>query len=108
MGTEADARPADPDVAGWKARASLTALPGRGSVAVGTDGPEAAGAAGKRPEPEGAAGAEAELDPLLCYACATTLRGRKEAEMPPFVGDEVRRRVAREEMRAEIADFLLE
>ncbi|CAK9783130.1 hypothetical protein CC85DRAFT_40044 [Cutaneotrichosporon oleaginosum] len=81
-------RPADPGIAEWKARASLTALPGR----------------------QGGEKAQAEqLEPLLCYACATTLKGRKAAELPPYVLAEAaaQRPVSRDEMRAAIADCLL-
>lgn len=90
----ADGRPADPSPEEWKARASLTALPGR----------LAAPAAKSE-------GADSELEPTLCYACLTTLNGRKEAEMPSFVEQGLRARsgrVGEDEMRAQIADFLID
>lgn len=91
--TGADSRPADPGIAEWKARASLTALPGRL--------PQASMAKEEGPD---------VLDPLLCYACATTLNRRKAADMPPFVEAEAERRrpVSEGDMRAAISDFLLE
>ncbi|BEJ11767.1 hypothetical protein CspHIS471_0202270 [Cutaneotrichosporon sp. HIS471] len=75
-------RPADPGIKEWKARASLTALPGHPSTTKD----------------------EGTLDSLLCYGCTSALKGRKDAEMPPFVVAEVRRRVPESEMRAAIAD----
>jgi hypothetical protein len=50
------------------------------------------------------------LDSLLCYACATTLKGRKEADLPPFVEAEAQRRrpVSQDQMRAAISDYLLD
>lgn len=92
----ADTRPADPSPEEWKARASLTALPGRlpaGSITAAPTG---------------------ELDRLLCYACLTTLNGRKDGSLPPFVDAGVHERregatkISRGEMREAIADFLLD
>ncbi|GMK56483.1 hypothetical protein CspeluHIS016_0303230 [Cutaneotrichosporon spelunceum] len=98
-------RPADPGIREWRARASLTFLPV--TAAAKAEGmPAKAEEAADELDPH-------ELDPLLCYACSTTLRGRKAGPMPPFVVDGVRRRnearrVSQDEMRAAIADFLLE
>ncbi|BEI81063.1 hypothetical protein CcaverHIS002_0202230 [Cutaneotrichosporon cavernicola] len=78
-------RPADPGIKEWQARASLTVLPGHPSTT----------------KEEGA------LESLLCYGCAAALKGRKDAEMPPFVAAEVRRRVPESEMRAAIADYFV-
>lgn len=99
LSTSADIRPADPSPEEWKARASLTALSGR--LPAETEA---------KTERNGDA-----LEPLLCYACLTTLNGRKEGAVPPFVeqGAHTRRdqdgvrSVSESEMREAIADFII-
>lgn len=97
------AMPADDPATAWKARASLTALPGRG--------PETA------PAPEDAGGVG--LRPLLCYSCLTALTPLTAAKrdqlaadvpLPLWVGGQTaqRRGVSQEEMRRQIDAFILD
>lgn len=92
--------PVDDSATEWKARASLTSLPGRG------------------PEREPEEAKETELKSLLCYACLTAFTPLTAAKrdqlaadvpLPLWVGDQVARRrgVSEDEMRAQIDNFIL-
>lgn len=92
--------PVDPSATEWKARASLTSLPGRG--------PERA------PQED----RDTDLKPLLCYSCLTALTPltaskrdqlADDVPLPLWVGEQVARRrgVSEDEMRRQIDAFIL-
>jgi hypothetical protein len=101
-------RPAEPSAQAWKARTALTSLPDKAEPI-------------HRAEPVVPEHQDSTLEPLLCYACLTTLTphthtvkkpptedGETEAELPLWVEQRARhRRVGQEEMRKDIQEFLL-
>jgi cytoplasmic tRNA 2-thiolation protein 2 len=96
-------RPVDPSATAWKAQASLTSLPGRGSQ------PSAVPVETK-----------SALAPLLCYACLTTFTPLSAAHndqlkdeavpLPLWVGERASQHapMSREDMKAQVSEFLLE
>ncbi|WRT65908.1 uncharacterized protein IL334_002859 [Kwoniella shivajii] len=94
--------PVDPHALQWKSRTALTSLPTKTIADISSPDDEK----------------NEKLATLLCYACLTTftpptvvakaLRSDTEpVQLPYWIGENVRRKVARVEMKEDIKDFLI-